>query len=91
MPEQQIQIALEPAVIALTGAQLTFDEEQFYLMTMSGNAGRRYALSPKHAKRLMFLLNKIVGEYETKFGKLKTELMKENRTEEKDEFGFSAK
>jgi|SRR3989338_3022456 len=67
--KQQMTIALEPVEFALNGVNIQFDEESFKFFMISGNQARRYFVSPKHAKRVSLLLDKIIGEYEKKFGK----------------------
>lgn len=79
--EQQIQIALDQQIFALTNANYIFDEEQIVLFLHSGNSARRYMLTPKHAKRFSLLLDKCIAEYEKKFGVLKTDLPQQNKDE----------
>ncbi|KPJ85971.1 hypothetical protein AMJ57_01090 [Parcubacteria bacterium SG8_24] len=71
---EQKQIALEAPAHALQNVIANFDEEQFRLIMMSGGPARMYVLSPKHAKRIMLLLQKQIGDYEAQFGKVETEL-----------------
>lgn len=93
MAEKQIhrQVAVDPTVAYLTGANISADEEQFVLGLNSGNQVRRYAVSPKHAKRIMLLFQKFVGEYEKKFGELNTKLPEvKGQTNKKNQIGFVA-
>ena len=77
MTEQppQLQVALEPVTFALKSL-IDYDEENYFVVLVSGNQGRRYQLSPKHAKRLLFLLQQKIEAYQKQFGELKTELPK---------------
>jgi hypothetical protein len=89
--QNQMPINFEPFITALTGANILFDEEQFIFMLQSGNFMRRYALSPKHAKRFMLLLGKQIAEYEKANGALKTDLPPAGgkASTGEDSFGFA--
>lgn len=71
---QQIQIGVDPNAYAITNVNLAFDEELFHFLLTTGNQGRQFAVTPKHAKRILLLLKKQVEEYENKFGEIKTKL-----------------
>jgi len=88
---QQIQIGLEPQAFFLSGVQVAFSEEEFLFMMTSGNSGRRYIASPKHAKRILLLLQQKIDEYEKSYGPLKTELPRAKDESSKNQFGFSAR
>ena len=89
MSPQQQQIQLEAPAHSLQNALIDFDEEQFRFIMMSGGPARMYVVSPKHAKRLMLLLEKQVGEYEKKFAKLDTALPETRPgTNEPESVGF---
>jgi hypothetical protein len=88
--EQQIQIQGDPNLYYLNSASLIFSEEESVITLISGNTGKRYVMSPMHMKRLSLLLNKEVDAYEKKFGKLDTELPKNEHTGEKITPGFKA-
>jgi hypothetical protein len=81
---QAIQINLDPNLYAITNVNIISDEEMFHLMIMSGNQGRQFTATPKHAKRIYLLLTKQIEEYEKKFGEIKTQLPErpKNTTEE---------
>jgi len=72
--KQQIQVNLDPNVYAVTMVNAIFDEEAFQFLITSGNQGRQFLVTPKHAKRIYLLLKKQIEEYEKKFGELKTHL-----------------
>lgn len=71
---EEIKINIDPFPMALTSASILSDEENFALILISGSQGRNYVLSPKHAKRLLLLLQQKISEYEIQFGELKTSL-----------------
>lgn len=81
-PQDQVQV--ETLIYALTGLNILFDEEEFVFIMRTGNQMRRYLATPKHAKRILLLLQKQIADYESKFGKLQTELpqAKEQSSEE---------
>lgn len=87
---EEIKINMDPFPMALSSAAVLNDEENFSLILISGIQGRNYVLSPKHAKRLLLLLQQKITEHEAQFGELKTELPKANpgQTAEK-KIGFS--
>jgi len=88
MPDKKpIPVNIDPNLYALTGVNVRFDEEQFFFQLTSGNQIRGYLASPKHAKRVMLLLDKQVKEYENKFGDLKTDLPKVKKATDK-KMGF---
>ena len=90
-PQQQ-QIPIDGHAHALVNTMVNFDEEHFQFLMMSGGPARLYIASPKHAKRLMMLLQNQVAAYEKKFGDLKTTLAPAMKTTTgDDEVGFRAK
>lgn len=72
--EQQIQINLDPNSYLITMVNMMFDEETFHFLITSGNQGRRFIATPKHAKRIHLLLKQQIENYEKQFGEIKTEL-----------------
>lgn len=58
----------------LTNVSIRHTEEDFNLTLTSHNSSRSYMTSPKHAKRIMLMLQAKVAEYEKKHGKLETSL-----------------
>lgn len=60
--------------IALKEVAIILDEENFHLVLSSGRQLTEYSLSPKHAKRLLMLLQLNIDLYEKLFGELKTSL-----------------
>lgn len=69
-----MQVTAIPHIHYATGVNVVFGEEEFVAMVVSGNQMFRFAFTPKHAKRVMLLMQKIVAEYEKKFGELETKL-----------------
>lgn len=53
---------------------MVFNEEGFNFLITSGNQGRQFMATPKHAKRIYMLLDKQIKEYEKQFGEIKTQL-----------------
>lgn len=88
--ENEIKITLDAVHFAATTILSTMNDETFNLIIASGNQGRCYVLTPKHAKRLLLLLQQQISEYESKFGELQTALpvATPGQTEEK-KMGFS--
>ncbi len=78
---------------ALGSITLSFNDENFYFALHAGRHTRTYVVSPKHAKRIMMLLEKDVREFEERFGELKTELPPNARNDisstEGRQMGFS--
>lgn len=87
---QGAPIMIDPNQYALSNISILFDDEQFLFQVASGNQLRNFIASPKHAKRIMLLLQKQVEAYEAKNGELKTELLqKKSQTSETDKrMGF---
>jgi hypothetical protein len=81
---KQIQINLDPNSYLITMVNMGFDEEMFHFMITSGNQGRQFTATPKHAKRIYLLLKQQIENYEKKFGEIKTSLpqMPKNTAEE---------
>lgn len=71
---QQIQLGVDPNAYTITSMNMGFDEEMFHFLIASGNQGRQFISTPKHAKRIYLLLKQQIEEYEKKFGELKTQL-----------------
>ena len=88
MSNQQQQIPLEAPAHALQNMMVQYDQEGFRLVLMSGGPARMYVLSPKHAKRIMLLLEKQINEYESKFGELETTLPEAQGSTESEGLGF---
>jgi hypothetical protein len=86
---QQIRVNLDPNQYAITNMGVMSSEEEFGFQITSGNQVRLYSLTPKHAKRVLMLLQQHIEQYEKKFGELKTQLPTVNQTQtEKKKFGF---
>jgi hypothetical protein len=79
-----LQLALED--IGITDFAVQANEEQFILQITGGALIRRYHVSPKHAKRILLLLQRWIGAFEDKFGELKTALPE--ATQEEKKIGF---
>ncbi|MEI7424784.1 MAG: DUF3467 domain-containing protein [Candidatus Staskawiczbacteria bacterium] len=87
--QHQIQVNLDPNSYLLTMVNMGFDEETFHFLLTSGNQGRQYTATPKHAKRIYLLLQKQIEEYEKKFGEIITKLPEKiNNTKEEQKVGF---
>jgi len=86
---QQIQINVDAVLYAISNMSIAFDEENFHFFITSGNQGRRFVASPKHAKRICLLLKQQLDKYEEKFGELKTALPQvPKNTQEQNKVGF---
>lgn len=81
---QAIQISLDPNAYAITNVSIVSDEEMFHFLLTSGNQGRQFTATPKHAKRIYLLLKQQIENYEKQFGEIKTQLpqMQKNTSEE---------
>jgi len=86
---QQIPMNMDPNAYTITNMSIIGGDEEIGLQIMSGNQMRMYTVNPKHAKRILMLLQKTIADYEAKFGELQTELptVNNNQTEAK-KFGF---
>ena len=73
---QQIQMSLDPNAYAITNVSIVSDEELFHFLISSGNQGRQFTATPKHAKRILLLLKQQIENYEKQFGEIKTQLPK---------------
>ncbi len=71
---KQIQVNLDPNIYFITMVNMMSNEEGFNFLITSGNQGRQFTATPKHAKRIYMLLEKQIKEYESKFGEIKTQL-----------------
>lgn len=71
---KSLQLAMDPTIYATSLANVSYDEENVNIMLVSGNQGRRFQFSPKHAKRLLLLLQKQIGEFEHRYGEIQTML-----------------
>lgn len=72
--QQQIQVNLDPNSYLITMVNMGFDEEVFHFLITSGNQGRQFTATPKHAKRIYLLLKQQIENYEKQFGEIKTQL-----------------
>ena len=72
--QHQIQINIDPNFYMITMMNMGFDEEIFHFMITSGNQGRQFTATPKHAKRIYLLLKQQIENYEKQFGEIKTSL-----------------
>jgi len=77
---QQIQLNLDPNSYLISMVNMGFDEENFHFLIASGNQGRQFVATPKHAKRIYLLLKQQVEAYEKKFGEIKTQLPQSPKT-----------
>ena len=72
----QIQTSLDPNVYAITNLSILSNEEDFHFAITSGNQVRQFSASPKHAKRILMLLQQQIENYEKQFTEIKTQLPK---------------
>jgi len=87
--EKKISINLDPILYTITNINIGFNEENFDFMIFSGNQARQFHATPKHAKRIVLLLQQKITEYEKQFGELKTQLPEKTGTSKKEEkLGF---
>ncbi len=82
--EPQVQINVDPNSYMITMMNMGFDEELFHFLVTTGNQGRQFTATPKHAKRIFMVLKRQIEEYEKKFGEIKTQIpeMPKNTSEE---------
>jgi hypothetical protein len=85
---KQIKINLDPVLYALSNVNIGYNEEVFDFLFVSGNQARQFRASPKHAKRIYFLLGKYLEEYEKKFGHLETQLPEKREAAQEAKIGF---
>lgn len=86
---QQIQLNIDPNAYYISMVSMRFDEEGFHFLLGSGNQGRQYSASPKHAKRIHLLLKQQIENYEKQFGKIQTQLPEQPQmSQDKNKFGF---
>ena len=72
--QNQIQINMDPDSYMITMVNMGFDEETFHFLITSGNQGRQFTATPKHAKRIYLLLKQQIEQYENQFSEIKTAL-----------------
>lgn len=73
-----------------TNSEVSHNEEDFRITVVSHNAGRSYALSPKHAKRLLLSLTSHIAQYEERHGKIHAKLEEKPETPNLDRrLGFT--
>ena len=86
---RQIQINMDPNSYLISIMNMRFDEENFHFLITSGNQGRQFVATPKHAKRIYLLLKQQVEVYERQFGEIKTQLPQMLKTtQEENKVGF---
>ena len=86
---QPIQINLDPNSYAITNVSIMSDEEMFHFFITSGNQGRQFTSSPKHAKRIYLLLKQQIENYEKQFGEIRTQLpTRSKNANEETKVGF---
>ncbi|MBM3206315.1 MAG: DUF3467 domain-containing protein [Candidatus Staskawiczbacteria bacterium] len=87
--QQQININLDPNIYFITMVNMMYNEEGFNFLITSGNQGRQFTATPKHAKRISMLLEKQIKEYEKQFGEIKTQLPEiPKQSQEENKIGF---
>ncbi len=83
--QKQIQVNVDPNAYMINMVNMGFDEEMFHFLITSGNQGRQFVATPKHAKRISMLLEKQIKDYEAKFGEIKTQLPETPQMSHQDE------
>jgi len=87
--QPQIQLNLDPNSYLITLMNMGFNEEFFHFLIASGNQGRQFTATPKHAKRIYLLLKQQLEQYENQFGEIKTQLPERPKTtQEENKVGF---
>jgi hypothetical protein len=87
--QQQIQLNADPNVYLITLMNMGFNEEFFNFLVVSGNQGRQFSATPKHAKRIYLLLKQQIENYEKQFGEIKTKLPdRPQSTQQETKVGF---
>ena len=81
---QQININLDPNIYFITMVNMMFNEEAFNFLFTSGNQGRQFSATPKHAKRIYLLLKQQIETYEKQFGEIKTQLPEMPKTTQQE-------
>ena len=85
----QIQVNVDPNAYLINMMNMAFDEEIFHFLITSGNQGRQFTATPKHAKRIFLLLKQQIENYEKQFGEIKTQLPERPKnTNENSKIGF---
>jgi hypothetical protein len=81
---------IDPNLYYLSRASIQPSEEEFTILMTTGDNARQYVCTPKHAKRLMMLLESEIEKYEKKNGVMKTNLPKMKKPSTKRRpIGFS--
>ena len=87
--QKQIQLNVDPNVYHISMMNMRFDEENFLFLLASGNQGKQFSASPKHAKRIHLLLKQMIENYEKQFGEIKTQLPdRPQNTQNENKVGF---
>jgi len=87
--QHQIQVNLDPNIYFITMVNMMFNEEGFNFLITTGNQGRQFTATPKHAKRIHLLLKQQIEAYEKQFGEIKTQLPEMPKaSQEESKIGF---
>ncbi len=86
--EKKIKVNLDPVLYTISNVNIRSHEEGFNFLMISGNQARQFFASPKHTKRIYLLLDKMIAEYEKKFGKLETQLSENKENVSETSIGF---
>lgn len=87
-PPKQVSINLDPAMYALSNAQIAFTEEDFQFLFISGNQARQFSATPAHAKRVLLLLQQQIEAYEKAHKPITTSLPTTKGQTDKRKMGF---
>ena len=85
---QQVQINVDPNIYFMSMVNMMVNEEGFNFLITSGNQGKQFVATPKHAKRIYLLLKQQIENYEKKFGEIKTKLPEMPKTTQENRVGF---
>lgn len=88
--EKQIKVNLDPVLYGLSNVQMSFNDESFNFLMVSGNQARQFQTSPQHAKRISMLLDKYISSYEDKHGLIETKLPENNEQSVDKNIGFNS-
>jgi hypothetical protein len=87
--EKPIQININPNLFALTNVNMGFGEEEFHFLLTSGHQGHQFLATPKHAKRILLLLQSQIEEYEKKHHVIEVSLPQTSKMDTKTQgIGF---
>ncbi len=87
--KKEIKVNLDPVLYGLSNVNINFNEEVFDFLLISGNQGRQFRATPKHAKRIKIILERSINEYEKRYGEIKVELPQKRESAPEERIGFN--